>query len=121
SYPSAPYLKYESISPKELNTSQEVTITCHFKDKEGDLGGRHGIWYKAINLTTLSNTTDFDSARHPVPNFPQKNNVGGTLIVKLKPDGIDFSIGTPQGGGSDSVYFELFLRDQAGHYSDTIR
>ncbi len=118
-YPSTPILKYKSIYPKELSVSDSVAITSEFKDKEGDIKGEDIFWYRVVNLTTPAHTTGFDSLAYPVPNFPQNNNVGGELILVLKP-GIDFSVGAMQGSGSDSIYFELFIKDQAGHISDTI-
>ncbi len=117
-YPTIPDLKYNSIYPHDLSTADSVAITCSFKDKEGDI--QNAIWYKVYNITTPEHTTEFDDYRHDVPNFPAQRNMEGTIITILKP-GVDFSVGTAQGGGSDSVYFELFLKDAAGHISDTIR
>lgn len=122
-FPTRPYLEYESIyvpSGRDLNTSDTVAITCTFKDKEGDLQGKGRLFYRAVNLTTTTNTTEFEDYRHPMPDFPEQNKVEGELIVILSPD-FDFSVGAALGGGADSIYFELFLKDKAGHFSDTVR
>lgn len=119
SFPSTPDFEYQSIYPKELTNKDSVAITCSFRDQEGDIQG--SIWYKVYNLTTPDNSTaDFDNYGFDVPGFPAQKNMEGTIITILKPS-VDFSVGTPQGGGSDSIYFELFLKDAAGHISDTIR
>ena len=117
-FPTTPDLKYQSVYPMELSSMDSVAITCSFRDQEGDIQG--SVWYKVNNLTTPANTTEFDNYGHDVPKFPEQKNMEGTIITILKP-GVDFSVGSTQGGGSDSIYFELYLKDVAGHISDTVR
>ncbi len=117
SFPSTPDLKYKGISPKSLSTAETVAITCSFRDKEGDI--QNTMWFKVYNLTIPDNSTPV-FAKYDVPQFPEQKNMEGDITLILKPTQ-DFSVGTPEGGGADSVYFELFLKDRAGHISDTIR
>lgn len=116
-YPTTPDLKYQSIYPMELTTSDSIAITCSFKDQEGDVQGT--VWYKAYNITTPADST-VGFADYPLPQFPPQKNMEGSVILILKPM-TDFSVGAPAGGGSDSVYFDVFMKDNAGHISDTVR
>lgn len=114
-YPSTPDLKYKSIYPHEFSTSDSVAITCNFKDAEGDI--QDSVWFKVYNITTPEDSTP-KFASYPMPqDFPAQKNMEGNIILILKP-GQDFTIGQ---GHNDSVYFDIFIKDNAKHISDTVR
>lgn len=117
-YPSTPYLKYEQIYPIDtVLFSEKVQITCTFKDAEGDIKGGNHLFYKGVNITRPASILDtFSSYRKDIPAFVQNKNVEGEIIVFLNP-GSDFHANT----GYDSLCFELYLKDKAGHFSDTVR
>lgn len=113
-FPTTPSLKFEQIY---VDTLGFVNIQASFRDKQGDLAGR-SIWFNVNNLTTTDNSIK-DFVDYPMPDFPGQSNLAGTFTLILKQN--DFSVGSQQGGGADSIYFDLYLEDAAGHLSDTIR
>ncbi|HLR36977.1 MAG TPA: hypothetical protein VK084_02945 [Chitinophagaceae bacterium] len=117
-YPSTPYLKYDQIYPVDtVLASERVQITCTFKDAEGDIKGKNHLFYKGINITRPASIPDtFSSYGKDIPVFVQSKDVKGELVVFLKPT-MDF----PANAGYDSLCFELYLKDKAGHFSDTVR
>ncbi len=112
-FPSSPDLKFRSVYQTDSNS---VVINCSFRDRQGDI--QDSIYFKVFNLTTPDNSTEY-FAPYPVPNFPAQQNMEGDIILILTPT--DVHIGSGLGGGADSVFFDLYLKDRAGHISDTVR
>lgn len=110
SFPSSPYLEYKSIS---IDKADSIYITCSFRDKEGDIQNK--IWYTAYNITNPGDSNDV-YVSFQMPGVPAQKNMEGDILVKLSPNGQDFTA-----TASDSLYFELYLEDMKGHISDTVR
>lgn len=113
SFPSTPDLKFQSIYQTDSNS---IVINCTFRDREGDI--QDSIYFQVYNLTTPGNSTGL-FAPYSVPDFPAQQNMEGNIMLILTPT--DVHIGSGLGGGADSVYFDLYLKDRAGHISDTVR
>jgi hypothetical protein len=108
-FPSTPDLTFKGISPSEVRASDSVQIVCGFRDAEGDI--QDSIFYKASNNNVF--------APYAIPNFPAQRNMEGNIILVLERD-LDFS--TPVGGAAaDTLSFDVYLKDRAGHISDTVR
>lgn len=109
SFPSTPDLKFKSIGPYEVHQKDSVIVTCSFRDQEGDI--QDSIYYKASNSTVYGS--------YAIPDFPKQQNLQGNIVVILE-RGVDFGV-PPGGAASDTIYFDLYLKDVAGHVSDTVK
>lgn len=110
-FSSTPSLTFKSIGPDEVTSGDSLQVLCAFTDKEGDI--QDSIYFRASN----SLTPDF--AGYAIPDFPSQPNLQGNIILELYP-GLDFP--TPTGGAeADTVYIDLFIKDKAGHASDTVQ
>ncbi len=111
-FPSTPYLGFTSISPDHLvngDTANVITIVCEFRDAEGDLSGP--VFFQQSN-----NPVGFDSL-YVLPNLPDQKNMKGNLILQLHNNDIFY----PPSTGTDTVTFSMYIKDDAGHISDTIQ
>lgn len=108
-FPSTPDLQFESINPNVAEAGKDtlISIVCSFKDKEGDIGGF--VYFRQ------SNFPDFDST-YSLPSLPQQPNMQGNIILQLHSNDIIF----PFSSGTDTVTYFLYIKDQAGHTSDTV-
>lgn len=109
SFPSTPDLKFKSISPNVAEAGKDtlISIICSFKDNEGDITGP--VYYRQ------SNFPNFDSL-YSLPKLPQQPNMQGNIILQLHSNDIIFPISS----GMDTVTYLLFIKDKAGHISDTV-
>lgn len=107
-FPSTPDLQFKSISPRvaEAGVDTAINIICSFKDQEGDISGF--VYFRQ------SNFPDFDSS-YSMPDIPMQPNMQGDIILQLHSNDIIF----PLSSGKDSVTFLLYIKDKAGHVSDT--
>lgn len=108
-FPSTPDLRFKSISPTVAEAGKDtlMSIVCSFKDAEGDIGGY--VYYRQ------SNFPDFDSL-YSLPDLPKQPNMQGNIILQLHSNDIIF----PVSSGSDTVTYLLYIKDKAGHTSDTV-
>jgi len=110
-FSSTPTLTFTSVTPDDVASFDSMQIVCAFTDKEGDI--QDSIYYRASNGLT----TDF--VGYAIPSFPTQKNLQGNIILQLYP-GLDFP--APVGGAAaDTVYISIFIKDQAGHSSDTVQ
>jgi hypothetical protein len=109
SFPSTPDLRFKSISPNVAEAGKDtlISIICSFKDEEGDIAGP--VYYRQ------SNFPDFDSL-YSLPGLPAQPNMQGNIILQLHSNDIIF----PVSSGSDTVTYFLYIKDKAGHISDTV-
>lgn len=111
SFSSTPTLTFTSVTPDDVVSFDSMQIVCAFTDKEGDI--QDSIYYKSSNGLTS------DFVGYPIPNFPAQHNLKGNIILQLYP-GLDFP--APAGGAAaDTIYISVFIKDQAGHSSDTVQ
>lgn len=108
-FPSIPSLTFKSIGPVENYSGDSVQIVCGFRDRQGDI--QDSVYYKASNNSVWGS--------YAMPNFPAQNNMEGNIIVYMY-RGPDFT--PPAGtGATDTIYFNVFIKDLSGHSSDTIK
>lgn len=108
-FPSTPDLTFKSISPNVAEAGKDtlISIICSFKDAQGDIAGP--VYYRQ------SNFPDFDSL-YSLPGLPEQPNMQGNIILQLHSNDIIF----PTSSGADTVTYLLFIKDKAGHISDTV-
>lgn len=110
-FSSTPSLTFKSIAPDDVTSGDSLQIVCSFTDKEGDI--QDSIYYRSSNGLTP------DFVGYPIPDFPAQHNLQGNIILQLYP-GLDFPA-PPGGGEADTVYVNVFIKDKAGHSSDTVQ
>ena len=112
-FPSTPRLTFKSISPQSLSNNSNdstLTIVCSFKDAEGDITGP--VYFMQSNNTDIG----YDSL-YSLPGLPARKNMEGDIILQLGSNDIYF----PGGSSVDTVTFSLYIKDEAGHTSDTVK
>lgn len=110
-FSSSPSLTFKSVVPGDVAAFDSMQIVCSFTDKEGDI--QDSIYYKSSNGLTE------DFAGYAIPDFPSQHNLEGDIILQLYP-GLDFP--APAGGAAaDTIYISVFIKDKAGHSSDTVQ
>lgn len=111
-FPTIPNLTFKSIGPSQVSandTSLVVTIECGFKDAQGDIAGY--VYFRQNN----NPIPGFDST-YSLPNLPAQKNMQGNLILQLHNNDLYF----PLSSSTDTVTFDLYIKDSEGHTSDTI-
>jgi hypothetical protein len=116
---SAPVITYESISPNSIHSSitnnnqQFPILTIHIKDADGDLGlisGKDTSFIFIKNILTGSQ----DSLQFPDLSGSAKNFEGDVIIP------LPSSVLTSDGAPTDTLYFQVYVKDFARQTSDTI-
>lgn len=109
SFPSTPDLKFKSISPNQAEAGKDtmISIICTFKDNEGDIAGP--VYFRQSNFPV------FDSV-YTLPDLPEQPSMQGNIILQLHSNDIIF----PLSSGRDTVTYLLYIKDKAGHISDTV-
>jgi len=113
SFPSTPQISFKSINPGEFhsNDSLSLSIVCGFKDAEGDIQD---------SVFCLQNSASSSGiwVGYQVPDFPAQTHLQGNIIVQLKSINVNFPTNP---GTSEEASFNIYLKDLAGHISDTIQ
>lgn len=110
-YPSTPDLTYESVSGNVIPNNSAFEINMKVRDAEGDISD--SVFYHQDNIDL--NIAPF--VGKVVPSFPQKRNLDAQISLIIKNNEYQLSAGnTP-----DTLTFSVYLKDQAGHISDTIK
>ncbi|GAA4312124.1 hypothetical protein [Compostibacter hankyongensis] len=112
-FPSTPQITFKSISPLEYHgKTDQLSIVVGVKDAEGDLGD--SVFYRQH---ISSDTLPWGSLLMP-QGFPKQENLEGNIILQLQSQLITLPTNP---GVPDTGYFDVFVRDRAGHISDTIQ
>lgn len=95
--------------------------TLSFTDKEGDLGNGQLIYLPVmLNKRPLAPAIPpYDSVVTAIPSFPEKSN--GDINLNL--DRVNLYKEIQQQGGkdkNDTLILKIYVRDKAGHTSDTL-
>jgi len=115
---SAPVITYKSISPNSAHSSTPVgdqslpVLTIHIKDAEGDLGFISGKDTSFIFIKNIL-TGNQDSLQFPDLSGTAKNFEGDVLIPLS-------SVLISDGAPTDTLYFQVYIKDFARQSSDTI-
>jgi hypothetical protein len=122
-YTTAPQIEFKSINPNtafsniSCNFQDIPVLTIHVNDAEGDLGfidGRDTSYVFIKNLLT----NDLDSVKLPDILSAAVKNFSADIDINL----CDFLAASNRPRPkTDTLYFEVYVRDFAKHVSNTIR
>lgn len=117
-----PQIEYVSVSPTVVQEFGAIVITIRYKDGDGDIGGQPDN-KPDLFLIDLRDSSQFPEGydgilRYNMPRFYEgpPQSIQGTIeitvpgIARLNPN-------VP----SESVQFEIYLIDRAGHESNRVR
>lgn len=123
-FPIEPDIEFVSITPAQaVQFQDELTITIHFQDGDGDLGFEND---PVPNLFVRDTRTDIpDSLRissFSIPNLTpdtHRPSIQGPMSIQLLcPPHPSFL--PPGNNAEEDVVFQIWLVDRAGHVSDTV-
>lgn len=130
-YPIEPYIEYLGISKDTMNRGamQQDTafITFSFTDGDGDIGNKD-----TIDLFVTDTRTGVTESQFRVPEVPElgaSNGIKGEITFRLfttccifPPElGLDPCYGESPAFRYDTVIYEFYLRDRAGHESNRVQ
>jgi len=113
-----PEIKFTSITPNVISNSSfpgQIDLTFKLKDAEGDfgVGGNNDSTYVYVkNITT---SQELDSFRFPLLNGISRKNMDVEVTANILRDAKPSNIPAPY---TDTLYFEIYVRDNAGHKSN---
>lgn len=127
-YTSAPQIKYKSISPNffydgTLSTDESALPVLHFQltDAEGDIGykdtGNKSYVY-IRNITT--NPTQLDSIKFPDLSKINHKNLNADIAISLFDNGQLVVPAPPSKPFTDTLYFEVYVKDFANNKSNVV-
>ncbi|HWI91452.1 MAG TPA: hypothetical protein VNT20_09260 [Flavisolibacter sp.] len=124
---STPHLKFKSVSSDHFNdtVSQGLSVILEFTDQEGDLDSVFMTRLRANRNAPSPNYVDVP-LKDLVPEFGNQNRGELQLNFDLKQDimfgnfgSIDIPNTTPRRYETDTVLLRFYVKDKAGHTSDT--
>ena len=126
-YTSAPQIKFNSIKPNVvaggLGSSAEPILSIQLTDAEGDFGfsdkDTSYVYVKNITIPPF----DIDSFPFPAATQIKRKDLNAEINVNLA-DGAGLIVGTPSPPTrpyTDTLYFEVYVRDFANHKSNVIK
>lgn len=121
-FPVQPQIEFVSMSPKWVPEFGTLTITLRYKDGDGDLGGQpDGM--SDLFLLDLRDSSRFPQGydgilRYNMPRFYEGStqSIQGTIQISV-PGIARLDANSP----AESVAFEIYLIDRAGHESNRVR
>jgi len=128
-YPPEPVLSFQSLSKDTLNRGYDdedhTVVTLSFTDGDGDISG-----LDTNNMFLIDTRTGFTEGNFTIPDIPKvgtANGISGDIIFNLKttccqfPDpGLAGCEDEMPGFLYDTVVYEVYLLDLAGHESNHI-
>lgn len=127
-FPVEPVLEFISMDKNQMvqnsfNTDS-VRVTFSFTDGDGDIGDND-----SLNIFIRDNRDQFIAAQYRLPELPPEGagrGVRGEITVTIYTTCCIFPDGTPPCEASlqyptDTVRYEIFMIDRAGHISNTIK
>ncbi len=116
-YTTEPQIKYKSISPNEYPnfTGAVPRLTFSITDKEGDVGLKPLVDTAWVYMTNKL-TGRFDSIPFPDISLSSKNNFKADVELELN---LNHNC-VPGTNTTDSLYYEIYVRDFAGNKSNVI-
>jgi hypothetical protein len=123
-----PSLKFKSISSYDVANRGTFEIRLEYTDAEGDLSIADSA------LTIIRTVARCPAAtinfRYQLPTIPATRNSSGDIVIKYAVNTPDYTnqgytlypLGTCNvGTRPDTTSFRFFIRDKAGHVSDTVQ
>jgi hypothetical protein len=130
-YPDEPFIEFMGMDKTSMvqNTvnSDSVFVFISFTDGDGDLG--YGVTDTMTNVFIRDSRSGFIQDRFKTPEVPPEganNGISGTLRILLYttccifPEGIP-PCAAPDQFPTDTLHYEIFLKDRAGNESNIIR
>jgi len=127
-FPIEPVLEFVSMDKNQMvqnsfNTDS-IRITFSFTDGDGDLGDQD-----SLNIFIRDNRDQYIAAQYRLPELPPEGasrGVRGEITVTIYTTCCIFPDGTPPCEASlqyptDTLQYEIFMKDRAGHISNTIK
>ena len=118
-----PSLKLKSIGPTLVSNGESLTINLEFADLEGDISDTVYVEKIRINKQSTATVRNFLELAVPAVPNPTRGNIilslgfQTHLVSAIDPPVISLN---PLVLENDSLILKMRLRDQAGHYSDTL-
>lgn len=109
-----PEISFVSISPATaIEYQDKINITISYKDGDGDLG-ENSPDVKNLFLTDIRNNVTYQYRISQLAPSGQTIAIEGNLVVEIKNTAIT------NNDNSQSVTYNLYMVDRAGHVSNTI-
>lgn len=122
-YSNIPNLEFVSLSQDTLvqNAKESVYITFSVTDGDNDISGLDND----VNVFLMDTRSNFVEKTYKVPFIPNLgtgNGIKGEIKLSVESSCCSISPLNPCGStvGYDKMRYKIYLKDQAGHYSDTI-
>ena len=118
-YTTAPQLSFISVNSTSLRAGDVLGFNIEFTDKEGDV--QDTMWVQRI-----SKICPVDVSRvipYPIPSFTASSYLKGNFEIDYQYNVINGQypfIGTCSTNKNDTSYFKFWIKDLAGHVSDTV-
>lgn len=123
-YTSEPQIEFKSIKPNTYKAGstqfiQGPVLTIQLKDLEGDFGfndNQDTSYVYVKNITTPP--FNIDSLKFPTASAIKRKNLNAEVAVDLASGSglLGYS-----GSGTDTLYFEIYVKDFAKHKSNVIK
>lgn len=127
-FPIEPVIEFVSMENNQMvqnsfNTDS-IRVTFSFTDGDGDLGDQD-----SLNIFIRDNRDQFIASKYRLPEFPPEGaqrGVRGEITVTIYTTCCIYPDGTPPCEPSlqyptDTLRYDIFIRDRAGHFSNTIQ
>jgi hypothetical protein len=123
-YQTKPQISIKSTSTDVVPANSGLTIVLSYTDKEGDISD--SLYIKKVRLNKTVVPTLRDSLKYKIPDFPDYSKGEITLALDYQ-NNLVSAINPPPIVGSnpskpqpDTLLFKFWIRDKAGHVSDTV-
>lgn len=115
-FESAPQLTFKKASSDFIPVGGDVEFTLEFTDAEGDLAGN--VRVEKISSSCLD-AGYVDSNKFVIPSFPSSKNQKGEILISMS-YAVDLkAVRCTAIDSVETAVFKFWIRDAAGHYSDT--
>ncbi|HVX52305.1 MAG TPA: hypothetical protein VHB48_19260 [Chitinophagaceae bacterium] len=119
-YETTPKLVFKGVNGTSFTKNQIVNFDLQVTDKEGDLQDSM-IFVQRVSLVC----TDYSYIKgYPIPSNTQKSNLKADLSVTYiygNPDPYNYyTLLDACSQKTDTAYFRFWIKDNAGHTSDTV-
>jgi hypothetical protein len=123
-YPIIPNIGFISLSKNTMKqgdgSSDSLRLLLSFEDGDGDIGSNDSL---NVYLTdTRQAKATAESFRMPfVPEQGAKNGISGEISLLVYTTCCLPSCNSPLNKATDSLFFDVYIKDRAGHKSNVVR
>ena len=130
-YSEIPEIEYEGLSKKLMRQGDQFTDSLYiyfsFKDGDGDIGYADSDPRK--DIVVIDTRTQVEQERFKMPMVPEQgtgNGISGEVTVRIYSTCCLFPAGIPPCSAppsfpTDTMAYEIYILDRAGHESNRIR